>query len=85
MSKLPAQSNLFLIRLWEDPHNREGEWRGKIQHMNSSLTSRFQDWETLREALIKMLAASRSEALHDEDEAQMGGEGSVFEGAFPHC
>ena len=63
MRKEHAQSNLFLIRLWVDPESqgdevRDGKhWHGKVQHMNSSMASSFQDWTTLKALLADMLDA----------------------------
>ena len=64
MRKEHAQSNLFLIRLWVDPESqgdevRDGKhWHGKVQHMNSSMASSFQDWSTLKGLLADMLDAN---------------------------
>ncbi len=56
MNREQLQSNLFLIRLWVDQEGGEqGEWHGKVQHMNSSQVASFDDWATLKMTLAKML------------------------------
>ncbi|HKP51774.1 MAG TPA: hypothetical protein VJ183_03885 [Chloroflexia bacterium] len=85
MSNQPTQSNLFLIRMWVDQDGTtHGEWHGKVQHMNSSQASSFDDWATLKEVLTKMLDAGQ--ANHSEtmpDEANVPDLGSTFQGTFP--
>ncbi len=84
MSKPPAQSNLFLIRMWVDQDGgTQGEWHGKVQHMNSSQASSFEDWATLKEVLARMLDLDAGdERIYEDgmagDEAQAPNYPAIF-------
>ena len=48
-------SHLFMLRMWlEDLGNGQTDWRGKVQHVNSSEVRYFRDWSTL-EAFVEEL------------------------------
>jgi hypothetical protein len=67
----PAEiSHLFMLRMWrEDLGSGQGDWRGKIQHVNSGEARYFRDWPIL-EAFVENLVGSTEQAGSHPDSAQ---------------
>lgn len=84
MSKQHTQSNLFLIRLWVDPEgNGQGEWHGKVQQMNSSQASSFEDWASLKRVLANMLNVESGDSECDQSEVVHEAQTSDYPRIFP--
>lgn len=68
------RSQLFLVRLWaqEGLDNEDKAWQGKLQHLVSGASWRFDGLSNLPEALEKMIEQEEGSPDPDVREASLG-------------
>lgn len=58
---LPA-TRAFVIRLQADADVKQGQWRGRVEHIASYHVSQFASFDELHAFIVKMLSQPEAEA-----------------------